>query len=87
MPEAPHRLLEPRDLLALRHELLLPALELEPARHRVGGVRAGPDADAAAVELGDRVDALVEQVAVVGDHEDCAVEVVDQLLLGLVREP
>jgi hypothetical protein len=36
--------------------------------------------DLAAVELGDGVDALVEQVAVVGDHEDGAVEVVDQLL-------
>ena len=42
-----------RDLLALRDPLLLLALELEPARDRVGGVGAGPDADLAAVELGD----------------------------------
>ena len=34
----------------------------------------------AAVELGDVVDALVEQVAVVGDHQHGAVEAVDQLL-------
>ena len=78
--EAPHRLLEPGDLLALRDPLLLLALELEPARDRVGGVGAGPDADLAAVELGDVVHALVEQVAVVGDHQHGAVEVVDQVL-------
>ena len=80
MAEAPHGLLEPRDLLALGDELLLLALELELTRDGVGGVGAGPDTDAAAVELRDVVDALVEQVAVMGDHQDGAVEVVDQVL-------
>ena len=37
--EAPDRLLEARDLLALRHALLLLALELELARDRVGASR------------------------------------------------
>ena len=51
--EAPDRLLEPLDLLLLRHELLLLALQLELARERVGRVVAGPHPDPAAVERGD----------------------------------
>ena len=39
--EATHRLLEPRDLLLLRHVLLLEALQLELARDRVRGVVTG----------------------------------------------
>jgi hypothetical protein len=73
--EPPHGLLEARDLLLLAHIALLLTLHLEPARDRVGGVRPRPDADAAGVELRDRRHAFVEQVTVVGDHQDRAREV------------
>ena len=76
--EAAHGLLEARDLLLLGHVDLALALELELARDDVGAVGAGPDPDRAAVELGDLRDRRVEQVAVVGDHHDGAVEVVEQ---------
>ncbi len=61
-----------------RDVLLLLALELELARDDVGAVGARPHADRALVELGDLGDGRVEQVAVVGDHHDGAVEVVQQ---------
>jgi hypothetical protein len=97
MLEALGRLLEPRDLLALRDVDLLPALELDLAGDGVGGVAAVPHAHAAVVELGDVVDALVEQMAVVGDHHDGAGEAVDhglelvapvhvEVRLGLVEQ-
>ena len=47
---------------------------------RVGGVAALPHADAPVLELGDLAHRLVEQVAVVGDDEHGAVEVLDELL-------
>ena len=72
--EAADRLLQARDLLLLGDVALLLALELDLAGDGVGGVRAGPDPHAAVVELRDRRDALVEQVAVVGDHQHRAVE-------------
>jgi hypothetical protein len=78
--EAPDRVLQPRDLLLLRDVRLALPLELELACDRVGAVAAGPDADPPAVELGDRADAGVEQVTVVRDHHDRAVEVVDDPL-------
>ena len=78
MAEAAHGLLEARDLLLLAREALLLALELELARDDVGAVGAGPHADHALVELGDLGHGRVEQVAVVGDHHDGAVEVVQQ---------
>ena len=76
--EAPHGVLEPGDLLLLGHVDLLLALELELAGEDVRAVGAGPDPDRPAVELGDLADGRVEQVAVVGDHHDGAVEVVEQ---------
>ena len=72
--EAADRRLQARDLLLLRDVRLLLALELELAGERVRRVVARPDADAAAVELGDLADRLVEQVAVVRDDDDRAVE-------------
>src|SRR5581483_2732600 len=92
--EAPHRLLEPRNLLLLRHVELLLAVQLELASEGVGGVVAGPHADATSRELRDRGDGLVEEVPVVRDGDDGAVEGTHQLLerldvevrLGLVEE-
>ena len=78
MAEPPHGLLEALDLLLLRDVLLPLALELELARDDVGAVVARPHPDHALVELGDLRDGGVEQVAVVGDHHDGAVEVVQQ---------
>ena len=80
MAEAADRLLQSRDLLLLGHVRLALALELELAGDGVRAVVAGPDADAAAVELGDGADARVEQVPVVRDHQHGAVEVVDDPL-------
>ncbi len=74
LAEAADRLLQPRDLLLLRDVALPLALQLELVRDRVGGVGARPDADPAAVQLGDVAHALVEQVAVVRDHQDGAGE-------------
>ena len=76
--EAPHGLLEARDLLLLGYVHLPLALELELPRDDVGAVVARPHADLALVELGDLRDRRVEQVAVVADHHDRAVEVVQQ---------
>ena len=79
VPEAPHRVLEARDLLLLGDVRLPLALELELARDDVRAVVARPHADRAAVELGDLRHRRVEQVPVVGDHHDRAVELVEQV--------
>src|SRR5439155_9267637 len=78
--EAADRLLEACDLLLLGDVLLLLPLQLELARDRVRGVVALPDADAAALQLGDLRDRLVEQVAVVRDRDDGAVEAAHEAL-------
>ena len=78
--EAPDRLLEARDLLLLGDPLLLLTDELDLAGDGVRRVVARPHADAAVLELGDLRDGLVEEVAVVGDDEDGALEVPDDLL-------
>ena len=83
--EAADRLLEARDLLLLGDVHLLLALQLELARDGVRGVVARPHADAAAGELGDLRDGLVEQVAVVRDGDDRAVEGSHQMLHVLPR--
>src|ERR1044071_2543825 len=54
VPEPADGLFEARDLLLLGHVAHLLTLQLDLARERVRGVGAGPDADAAAVQLGDR---------------------------------
>ena len=95
--EAGDRRLEPLDLLLLGHERLLLALQLELALERVGRVVAGPEPDPALIERCDLVDDLVEQVAVVRDRDDRAVEapreqlhpgatLVVEVGLGLVEE-
>ena len=78
--EAPDRVLEAGDLLLLGDPLLLLTDELDLAGDGVRRVVAGPHADAAVLELGDLRDGLVEEVAVVGDDEDGALEVPDELL-------
>ncbi len=78
--EAFHRLLEARDLLLLRDVELLLALERDLLRDRVRGVVAGPHRDATGIELGDRRDRLVEQVAVVRDRHDGTGELVHDRL-------
>ena len=83
--EAADRLLEASDLLLLRDVHLLLALQLELARDGVRGVVARPHANAAAGELGDLRDGLVEEVAVVRDGDDRAVEGSHQLLHVLPR--
>ena len=59
------RLLQTRDLLLLRHVELLLALERDLLRHRERRVVARPQRDLPAVELGDLIDRVVQQVAVV----------------------
>ncbi len=76
--EAAHRVLQALDLLLLRHVGLALALELQLPRDHVGRVVARPDPHDAVLELGDPRDRRVEQMAVVGDHHDGAVEVVEQ---------
>ena len=94
---APDRLLEAGDLLLLGRECGGLLLELKLARGVVGRIVPGPHPDRAAVQLGDGRHGLVEQVAVVRDHDDGAGELADQLLksvsayrvevrLGLVEE-
>ena len=78
--EAANRLFEPLDLLLLRHELLLLALQLELAREGVGRVVARPHPDPAPVERGDLRDGLVEQVAIVRDDDGGAVKSGEQAL-------
>ena len=80
VPEAADRLLEPGDLLLLGDVLSALPLELELPGDRIGGVAAGPDPDPPAVELRDRADARVEQMAVVRDHQGRAVELTDDPL-------
>ena len=87
VPEAPHGLLEARDLLLLGHVDLLLAFQLELAGDDVGAVGAGPDPDRAAVEFGDLRHRRIEQVAVVGDHHHGAVEVVEQRGEALAAAP
>jgi len=83
--EAADRFLEPRDLLLLGHVRLLLPLQLELARHGVRGIVARPHPDAAARELGDLADRLVEQVAVVRDRDDGTFEGAHQQLHPLAR--
>ena len=71
--------LEPRDgrldlvdTLLLRLVKLLLAQRRQLLVDREGRVGAGPDRDLTAFELGDTVDHLVEQVAVMGDDHHCA---------------
>src|SRR6516162_4731328 len=72
--ESPDCFLEPRDLLLLRDVELLLALELELARNGVRRIVARPHPNLAAAQLGDLGDGLVEEIAVVGDGDDRAVE-------------
>ena len=83
--EAADRLLQPGDLLLLGHVLLLLALQLELPLGGVRRVVARPDPDPAAVELGDLGHRLVQQVAIVRDHDDGAVEAADQPLQPAAR--
>ena len=83
--ETADRLLEPGDLLLLGHVGLLLALELELARDRVGGVVARPHPDAPAVQLRDLGHGLVEQIAIVRDRDDRAVERAHQTLDAFAR--
>jgi hypothetical protein len=91
------RLLEPRDLLLLGHVELLLTLERDLLRDRERRVVAVPDRDPPVVELGDLIDGVVQQVAVVGDRDHAPGEPGDQLLeldpairvqmrLGLVQQ-
>ena len=81
MAEAADRLLQPRDLLLLGHVALPLALELElrarPCRRSRRRARSARGRGRARRSLDD---ALVEQVAVVGDHQHRAVEVGDEPL-------
>ena len=72
--EAGDRCLEPLDLLLLGHVGLLLALQLELALEGVRRVVARPEPDPAVIQRRDLVDDLVEQVAVVRDRDDRAVE-------------
>ena len=81
--EAADRFLEPLDLLLLRHVRLLLAHELDLAGHGVGGVVARPGTEPATVQRCDLGHGLVEQVSVVADDDDGAVEVADQVLEAL----
>ena len=78
--EATNRVLEPLDLLLLRHVRLLLAHELDLAGQGVGGVVARPGAQPTAVHARDLGHRLVEQVSVVADDDDGAVEVPDEIL-------
>ena len=72
--EASYGLLEARYLFLLRDvELLLP-FEFELAGHGIRRVVAWPECDATVFQLGYLLDRLVEQIAVVGDYDDGAVE-------------
>ena len=74
LDEPPRRLLQALDLLALRQEGLLLALQLQLAGDRVGGVVAWPDPDLSGVQRGDGSHRLVQQVAVVAHRQDAALE-------------
>ena len=81
--EAPDRLFEPCYLFLLRDiELLLP-FELQLPRHGISRVVAWPGCDPPVFEFGDLLHRLVEQVAVVGDDDDRAIERADDRLQKL----
>ena len=81
--ETPDRLFEPRYLLLLGDVELLLSLELELPRQGIRRVVAGPRGDPPVFQLGDLLHRLVQQVAVVGDDNNGAVERADDRLQEL----
>src|SRR5215213_7287743 len=81
--EAPDRLFEPCYLFLLRDVELLLSFELELPRHGISRVVAGPRGDPPVFQPGDLLHRLVQQVAVVGDDNDGAIERADDCLQQL----